>query len=213
MDPLTLFLIIGGIKLIGGILRGIGQYQKNKTDAEDYELKAEQLRESQAISDAEQALIKSQQAEVDKDILAAGGIYNINQKALTIQGVQTAYAGAAAKGQVGARAGAGNLAGASILRQAASIQKKTEQQMSLIAGEKTKLGIEYADTLREFDIKKQGLGVTLLTSELQEEWNLEIAENYQDKADWLNQWGWLGIAGIGLETTGDILSTPYTKEA
>ena len=146
-----------------------------------------------AIAESEQAAITAQQGEVDKDILAAGDIYNINKKALNIQGQQTAYAGAAAKGQVGARAGAGNLAGASILRQTLSVQRKTEQQMSLLAGEKQKLGIEYSDTLREFDIKKMTLATSLLTSETKE-------TRAQAEIDYLNQYGWLQYAGIGIDT-------------
>lgn len=196
-----LLLTIGlvGLSLkMGGALTEIQREQRDK------EREARQGRESQAIFDAEQALLRSQQAEVDKDILAAGNIYNINQKAFTIQGQQTAYAGASAKGQVGARAGAGNLQGASILRQAASIQKKTEQQMSLIAGEKAKLGIEYADTLREFDIKKELLAGSLLTSELKEKWTLENAEAMQEDADWLKKYGWIQVVGMGLSGLGDV---------
>jgi hypothetical protein len=204
---LTFLAVVGlGLTLAAMGIKMGAQQDQNAEDIRIAELKAEQLRESQAISDAEQALIKSQQAEVDKDILAAGGIYNINQKALTIQGLQTAYAGASAKGQVGARAGAGNLQGASILRQAASIQKKTEQQMSLIAGEKTKLGIEYSDTLREFDIKKQTLGVSLLTSELKEEWALEDAAEWQAQADYLKEYGWLNILGVGMSGLSNVIN-------
>jgi hypothetical protein len=204
---LTFLAIVGlGLTLAGMGIKMGAQQDQNAEDIRIAELKAEQLRESQAIFDAEQALIKSQQAEVDKDILAAGGIYNINQKALTIQGLQTAYAGASAKGQVGARAGAGNLQGASILRQAASIQKKTEQQMSLIAGEKTKLGIEYSDTLREFDIKKQTLATSLLTSELKETWALEDAAEWQTQADYLKEFGWLNVLGVGMSGLSDVIN-------
>lgn len=193
----TLLAVIGlGLTLAGtGLAMGAKQRENQQTIKED-ELRAQQLREQAGIYEAEQGVIKAQQAEADKDILAAGNIYDINKKALTIQGLDTAYQGAAAKGQIGARAGAGNLAGQSILRQAASVQKKVERQMSLIAGEKTKLGIEYSDTLREFDIKKQELGVTLLTSELKEKWTLENAAFTQEEADWLRENGWQSVLGV-----------------
>jgi len=187
------FLAITGLVLglTGAGLAMVGQAQENATEEQ-------RLRENQPIYDSAQAALRAQQGEVDKDILAAGDIYNINKKAMNIQGQQIAYAGAEAKGQVGARAGAGNLAGASILRQALSVQRKTEQQMSLLAGEKQKLGIEYSDTLREFDIKKMTLATTLLTSETQERQDAE-------EAQWLHDWGWLSVVGVGASGVGNAL--------
>jgi hypothetical protein len=197
-----LFLAIAGLVLglAGTGLSMWGQAEENRTEQQ-------RLRENLPLYESEQKTIRAQQGEVDKDILAAGGIYSLNQKALSIQGQQVAYAGAEAKGQVGARSGAGNLAGASILRQALSVQRKTEQQMSLLAGEKQKLGIEYSDTLREFDIKKMSLATSLLTSETKERQDTE-------EADWLKKYGWMSVAGVGLSGLGSALGNwNYTPKA
>ena len=181
-----MLMFLGVLGLILGTGLAINaQWAKNK-QAE------QQARDTAAVAESEQGVLRAQQAEADKDILAAGNIFAIDQKAMNIQGQQIAYAGAAEKGQVGARAGAGNLGGASILKQALSVQRKTEQQMSLLAGEKQKLDIEYSDTLREFDIKKMSLATSLMTSELEE-------TRATEEADYLRDYGWMSLVGIGLK--------------
>ncbi len=190
----------------GTLLQMFGQAEENKRQRELDLLQAQQLREQVGIYGSQARNIQAQIGEVGKDVLAAGQIQDIGQRALSIKGYETAYAGAAAKGQIGARAGAGNLAGASILRQALSVQRATERQMSLITGEKQKMAIEYSDTLREFDIKKMQLGTSLLTAELGGKWAGEEAKLKEDEAEWLRKYGWMSVAGIGLQGFGQGVS-------
>lgn len=180
------------ISVAGGVFGAIGQGQANQQARADAEREAQQLRESQQV-------YQSQQADIKLGMEAQGKYRDLALQSLSIQGAQTARAGAAAVGSVGARAGVGNLGGASVLRQAASIRRNVGEQMTLIGAEREKVGIGY-------ELGMAQSRTQLLQSELGEKWAGENAQASQDQADWLRRYGWLSVAAVGLGGAANVVS-------
>jgi len=67
---------------------GIGTPLAMEAQRRENVAEEQEARDIIAVEESRQKGLLAQQAEVDKDILAAGDIYNINKKAMNIQGQQ-----------------------------------------------------------------------------------------------------------------------------
>ena len=188
---IELLALIGiGITLVGGWFAGQGQAQKNKADiarmqgqdpiydAQQVALQAEldQIKADKkaaadlaAISNAQttqQAALAVQTSEINKAQIAQEAALSVRQaeiqrQGVVVQGIGTAYQGAQAIGSVGARAGAGNLGGASVARQAQAIQTQTGRRIGLANAQIGVIGqqIGTIQSLATENIQKQDINI------------------------------------------------------
>jgi hypothetical protein len=181
--------ILGLVATAGGTILGmIGQGQVNKEQEAQARLQAQQLRDTQAI-------YGTQVANAKADIAAAGQMYGIQQQALAIQGVQLGRQAAGAQGSITAQAAVGNLGGESVLRRAVGVQRAYREQATLLEGQRTQARLGYEQTLRNENL-------TIQTAEMQSLHAGQNAQLAQDEADWLDQYGWMSVVGIGLKGIG-----------
>jgi len=195
-----------GLQAGGTILGMIGQAQANEQQRKEKELEAQQLRDSLAIYQSQKEEVAAEFADIEADKLAAGKLKDIGLQSLTMQGMEVAYQGAQATGSIQARAGAGNVGGESVLRQANRVQTQVGRQMTLIKGEREKTLLGYEDTLRGLESRTQAAETSLLTAGLQAKWATEKADLAQEEADWLRDYGWMSVLGIGFKGAAGIAS-------
>lgn len=162
-------VVIGtGLQVAGAIIEG-------QQEADVKELEAQRLREEALLLEEGK---KVQQAEIE-----------LRQKVLSEQALEISYQGRAVRGIMAAQAGAGSLGGASPLRQAMAVQRKTETRLDITRrqSEFTTLAGEAGMRQTEFDIRWAGLG----------------AEQKEKEAEWAEQYGWLSAFGYGLTGMGE----------
>jgi hypothetical protein len=240
-----LALIYLGITVTGGIMAAIGQDQKNKADLAklqtqspvyDAQAAALQLQLTNIAAQEEaaknlaainEAQIK-QVADINTQEIAARAALDIRQG--VVQGVETARAGSQAVGSVVARAGAGNVGGASVLRQAQAIETATSQRVGLVnAGlENTRLtaGLETTrvTTGAAADVQRQELQLsgTLGNLSVQEagvkadllQVQVNSVNNLADQ-QFLEKYGWMSVAAVALgaaaQTINQAAQTDWSK--
>lgn len=189
-----MFWAIAGLvlTLAGTGIAAYGAYQEGQQESDAARLEAQKLRESQGV-------LEQQKTAQIAGKEAIGKVAEIRQRELSVQALETAQAGRAAKGQVAAAAGVGNLGGASPLRQSLQIQRQVERQLGVISGRQAELGIQTGvQTLAaeaqiagtQYDIRWAGLG----------------AEQREKEADWAEQYGLLSAIGTGLGGIGQGIS-------
>ena len=159
-----------GIK-VGGALRSAQEQEEAK------ELEAQRLGEEALLLEEGK---KVQRADIE-----------LKQKILSEQALDIAYEGRSVTSRLAARAGAGSLGGASPLRQAMAVQRKTETRLDISRqqSEFVSLAGEMGMKKTDFDIRWAELGV----------------EQKEKEADWARQYGWLQATGYAFEGFGSML--------
>jgi hypothetical protein len=222
--------VIGlAITAVGGIMAAIGQAQKNVADKAKLEGNLPVYDAQQAALDAQLANIKAEKqaaadlAAINKQQIQENADLNIKQgeqalKQGVVQGIETSEAGAQAKGSAIARAGAGNVGGQSVLRQAQAIQTQTSRRVGLINAQQdvTRSQMDVVRSGAASDIRKQDIGLAstlggLGVQELQTETSL-LQSNVNEtntRADikFLEDYGWLSVAAVGLGAAAQVIDT------
>jgi len=187
-----MFLAIAALvaAAVGAGISAYGAVKEGEQRAEAAELEAQRLRESRAV------LAKQKAAQIaGKEAIAS--TTTIRQRELSFQALETSRAGRAARGASAAGFGVGSLGGASPLRQSMEIQRRTQEALGIVAGQKELVGIQAGvQTLAaeaqisgtEFDIRWAGL----------------MAEQKEKEAEWAEQYGWLSAAGTLLGGAGQV---------
>ena len=190
---MMIFLSILG--LVGTGLATGGQIAKGYHEAGLTEEAAQAEREKIPALQAQLATLQAARADIEADKVAAAELAGIEQGALTAKGLQTAYAGRAAKGSAVAGAAAGNLGGASPLRQTQRIQRELQQQMGGIAGERQASSLRAEDAQRELETRSLATEAQILGTQYDIRWAGRRAGRQEDEADYLRSMGFLLGAG------------------
>lgn len=174
---LATLMILGLIGMgVGTTLSAIGTAQQTREDIRVAELQARQEQEAQGLYLRQQQTTQAQIRAVESQAV--------------IQGTQIAYSGRQATGSVAARAGVGNVGGASVARQAQAIKKQVGWQQ---AG----LQIQTKQTVLGLETEAFGQG-------LNAKWAGERSEELTAEADWLRRNGWMRTAGVVAQGVGNM---------
>ena len=177
---LATLMILGLIGMgIGTTLQAVGVAAQNKEDIRVAELQARQEAEAKTLS------LRQQQTTMAE-------IESVRAQS-AIRATQLAYGGRQATGSVAARAGVGNVGGASVARQALSIKRQVGMEM-------TGLNIQTKQAVMGLETQAFGQGLSA-------KWAGERSEELTAEADWLRRNGWMRVAGTVAQGVGNMAMT------
>lgn len=165
------------LSLAGTGLAMWGQDQANKQQIEDDKLKAQQLLDQQTFY--------NQQIKVQKAEMAA------QQQVYGIQSARMARAEGAREGSLAASAAVSNLSGESVLRRTMASRRDYQEQATMAR-------VSYKSSVRQGKLE-------IASTRLQSKQAGENAAQYSAHAKWLNDYGWMSVAAIGLQGAGSAI--------
>ena len=183
------------LAFLGALITVSGVVAQSVHEAEIAETEAEAEREKIPALQAQLTAQKADLADIEADKAAAAQMAIIEQGTLTTKGLQTTYAGSAAKGNVVAGAAAGNLGGASTLRQTQLIQRQLQWQMSAIGGERQAAGLRAENAQRDLETRSLATEAQILETQYDIRWAGRRAEQQEDEAEYLRSMGLLTGGG------------------